>query len=1043
MSKHHELSKRGMTAHYKDYCSQPPTTFDGEPARGSSGYLELASIAAEGLVSLYHALTDGRERTSAAFLLVGHSLPCTHVEAVDIGKKVARACGVDPSVPGNWSDGSCWHSTPSRKARRFIKHGNERHPKARYDANAPTVHAREYMLHCAQHGTYRRADCVQACEQGLMGYDVATSPPVYRGGKWFYESMYDAYSNPLETTHTVELRKRTTPDLAVDALVDAAESAEPPTQEQESLAWAIQLLSERACAFPIYEVQELSEYSYGAVVQSKLERDVELVKLVSSENEEWFISRTMLIRRLISINLRLARIGITRLTEHQWHRTLNSIRLEGQWNSPPASVVEFGSRYCLVDDSQMSGGVVFPLAAVLSCIRDHDYASDDIRMLLASFHSTKIHHDSLDAVVDRFLSSNFAERTVDIVKRREGLHEEHIPTLAELAPQFGLTRARVQQIAAKFWKAITVQSDGRRKKDETKYRRLRKELAHIFLEDLLHQRGSLVWQPTDAGFPYRMFLAKCLGIPTWSFPHIGIVVAGPASEAIARVFHAERLDTSDLKLHLDPVTVSREIASDTSCGLIGRDVNSVAEIVVARRTDRLTKTGRVYLVLRDIGRPAHFSEVAKSYNAMFPDDESSERSIHAALSRYEHGIVWVGRKGTFALSEWGFSQPQKGLYETVTDIVTTEYTRNKEPVRISVIAARLGDSRDSIHPTSLVFITEANADLRYVLGDAFVPRILVDDKPYAEHSEQRGAMSGAQSIQTVDGLSVSSIAGLEFTGKHQRSVVELGKSFSIGVLNSLLRTGIGPTDLARIFDTKGKVIRAEKAISRFRSTRESWTNGRRHDPRATWLLPPTAATASFSESDLLAVLDGPIVAHLGSLPISEIDKLHLACKEIEAKIMTQAARGLDGVDEVLALGTELSKARETLRKADWREAFAELDLWMPFLSLELIQKLKSMKSADHGLIQRVLIRANREVGLSDEVMPWASDFPNELAALPLHWLYQFAPERRLLQSLDGLSSAHCTNVGHLVVFHPTAWNTVRGTASHFWTKLAVTLSCQA
>ena len=194
MSKHHELSKRGMTAQDGDYCSQPPTMFNGEAAHGSPGYLKLASITDERLVSLYHALTEGRERTSAAFLLVGHSLPCTHAEAVDIGKKVARACGVDPCVPGNWSHGSCWHSTPSRRARRYIKRGNERHPKDRYDANATTVHAGEYMLHCAQHGTYRRRNCVQTCEQGLIAYDVTTSPPVYRCGKWFYESMSDAYS---------------------------------------------------------------------------------------------------------------------------------------------------------------------------------------------------------------------------------------------------------------------------------------------------------------------------------------------------------------------------------------------------------------------------------------------------------------------------------------------------------------------------------------------------------------------------------------------------------------------------------------------------------------------------------------------------------------------------------------------------------------------------------------------------------------------------------------------------------------------------------
>ena len=381
----------------------------------------------------------------------------------------------------------------------------------------------------------------------------------------------------------------------------------PLKQELESFDWAMKLLSERACAFQISDVHELSEHPYGAALQSRLERDGGLVKLESSENGEWFISRSALVRWLVSINLRFARIGITRLNELEWHRTLSSIRLEGQWDSPLSSVIEYGARFCLVKDLQIGGGVVFPLGAVLSCIRDHSFASDDIHELLASFDSTEIHHDSLDAVVNEFLRSNFAERTVDIVKRREGLHEEHKPTLAEMAPQFGLTRARLQQIEAKFWKAITVQPAVRRKNVETEHRRLRKELVRIFLEDFLRRGGSLVRQPTDKVFRYHMFLAKCLGIPSWTFPHNGVVVAGPASEAIARVFHAKRESTSDLKLHLSTEVISQELALDTRCGLIYRDVNSVAKIVAARRTDRLTKTERVHLALRGIGQPAHFS----------------------------------------------------------------------------------------------------------------------------------------------------------------------------------------------------------------------------------------------------------------------------------------------------------------------------------------------------------------------------------------------------------------------------------------------------
>ena len=443
-------------------------------------------------------------------------------------------------------------------------------------------------------------------------------------------------------------------------------------QDHDSIACAIEFLSERPCAFTLSELQESLNYSIDeATILFSLGNHPELLRLVNSENDQWFISRATLLRWLISINIRLARIGITQISEKHWRNTLSSIRLEGQWSTTPEAVVEFGSRLCLVQDSRFTGGVVFPLAAVLSRIPEHRFGIDDLHVLLTPFFNTHRDQDPLNTTVDKFLHAHFPERIVDIIKGREGLNGQNVATLAELGSHLGLSRERVRQIGAKFWKAITPPFHSR---DRTTGHRLRKELMHIFLSDLVRRRGGLVWQPTDAAFPYRVFIAKCLGLPIWHHPQIDILVAGSDQNNPISVLLSKSLQITELST---PLEAFRQQMASLACGLIDHDIISLTEFAIQRQRAGLNKIERVYLALRAIGQPAHYREVAKKYNTIFPEDKSSDRNIHAALNRRELGIVWVGRRGTFALEEWGFRQPEKGLYETVTDIVIAEYRRKQ------------------------------------------------------------------------------------------------------------------------------------------------------------------------------------------------------------------------------------------------------------------------------------------------------------------------------------------------------------------------------
>ena len=162
------------------------------------------------------------------------------------------------------------------------------------------------------------------------------------------------------------------------------------------------------------------------------------------------------------------------------------------------------------------------------------------------------------------------------------------------------------------------------------------------------------------------------------------------------------------------------------------DHNAILQVARAITNDaynKLTKQEKVYLALKHIGKSAHYSEVARVYNQMYPEDGMSEHNIHAILSRCAYpdlelyGIVLVGVKGTYGLKEYGYERPGMTLFDTVTKIVEDKYSIGQRPVHINVIVSELGKYRSEVNPASLAFATGMNPDIHQIEKDYFVPRV--------------------------------------------------------------------------------------------------------------------------------------------------------------------------------------------------------------------------------------------------------------------------------------------------------------------------------
>jgi len=104
---------------------------------------------------------------------------------------------------------------------------------------------------------------------------------------------------------------------------------------------------------------------------------------------------------------------------------------------------------------------------------------------------------------------------------------------------------------------------------------------------------------------------------------------------------------------------------------------------------------KIYVILRDNGKPMHFSEIAASIRgSAFKRKDVTTQAIHNELIK-DKRFVLIGR-GIYALNEWGYS---KG---TVADIITKVLIEAKEPLHRDEIVKRVLKHRQVKETTILL-----------------------------------------------------------------------------------------------------------------------------------------------------------------------------------------------------------------------------------------------------------------------------------------------------------------------------------------------------
>ena len=441
-----------------------------------------------------------------------------------------------------------------------------------------------------------------------------------------------------------------------------------------------------------------------------------------SSNEQYFVFARTLFQSYLRLNARLASLRRFTLTHRQFASLVTGLRPEGRWITVPGSALRFGRRLGLVSERRFHGDVIFPVAFVMSFMpaRAREAAVMSLLCCAPTVTSPAAFRHRSHAVLNAAWRQ-FTPRVVRVVRAREGLAgagRRH--THEEIGCQLALTRERIRQIEQSFWTRLTQPAN-----------QAGALFVEAFLCKLFAQSGRLIAEGGSMLARWFRFLGACANVPGCHLKAANLCVVGvPAADWMRRPADGSLATWADEQAIFDT------LSSNPSLGLSEDDAKTIAARLAAARQRRLKLTDRVYIALRHIGRPAHYSQVTETHNNLFPKHAASEPSIHAALGRQEGGVVWVGIRGTFALRELGYERPSKTLYQTVADIVRTVYQATGRPVPWHVILAEIGRHRHVVKRTSVILATWRNPRVAQCGKGLFVPAAPASGTPDSMNSER-------------------------------------------------------------------------------------------------------------------------------------------------------------------------------------------------------------------------------------------------------------------------------------------------------------------
>ncbi|MEM6997729.1 MAG: sigma factor-like helix-turn-helix DNA-binding protein, partial [Patescibacteria group bacterium] len=305
----------------------------------------------------------------------------------------------------------------------------------------------------------------------------------------------------------------------------------------------------------------------------------------------------------------------------------------------------------------------------------------------------------IETIIKDILATIDREREQEIISRRFGLFDRK-ETLEQIGELLGITRERVRQLE----KAVMTRLQAAASKEMPHLSNVEAHLAqHVSDMGNAARVRELAARLTDEGNKIDQarvaFLAKLS-------PNFAVVDEDDSH--FQGVGIANHHDVKDMKSHVaDIVKHIRELGEPSAAHVVqerlgkfeANHVHALATLSKKLATlnnvwgltrwptvNPKTIRDKIYLVLRDNGKPLHFSEISKAISdSDYKRKDVTTQAIHNELIK-DKRFVLIGR-GIYALKEWGYS---KG---TVADVISDVLREAGEPLHRDEIIKRVLKSR--------------------------------------------------------------------------------------------------------------------------------------------------------------------------------------------------------------------------------------------------------------------------------------------------------------------------------------------------------------
>lgn len=379
------------------------------------------------------------------------------------------------------------------------------------------------------------------------------------------------------------------------------------------------------------------------------------------------------------------------------------------------------------------------------------YLKNNLYKLLSEISNKKLHPYRLESIqnklINKFINSFFpSDRQRKIITLRYGLLDGKIYTLEQIGNLIGVTRERIRQIEKKlmdrvfFYISLFKKPSGKTSLTGNIIKPINYLLEYLIITINLRNGSKIIPCKDKILLKQMNFICNLFNIPFEKSGRLNIYLYDFNNKTISDI---EKFIITSKTININKIKSS--LNNLKGLNITKEDNKNLSKLILNSRKKAFTSLDAVYIALKKIGRPSHYTEIAKECNKLFKEKGYTPRNVMGYLAREPQFSddklpwVWTGSRGIYALKEWGYERPELGIYEVVTEIVQKTYHKTKKPVSFHRILSEIGKYRKIVKKSSLIIACGCNPKLKTVSKDSYIP---------IEYSKTETTKSDEYSIDT-------------------------------------------------------------------------------------------------------------------------------------------------------------------------------------------------------------------------------------------------------------------------------------------------------